>query len=393
MKIFRNLRSLLPIPGKWSDEGKSFALKVEDAYKWLQTQMANDREDTEASKAKKILLGDEDNSWEKIWDKISSIGIGEAAVVYIYSSAMSVLSGGLITLSSAGVIWRSAQDTFRFHIGNTSDNLVEATLSNASQTSAGTFSFKALSDKLDKSNVYNGLDKSAEGFALDARQGKSLNDKKVEKIVLGSNDDTWAKIWTKISALSSGDTAGFYAVGDAYSVLSGGARSSQCMGIIARYSSGAFQLFLRFSNVYGLYASITDASSSSRGTYAEGFLCTTYNALDRTSSGYALDARQGKILNDKIRDDTIVYQASATTHAFTVASNSRNFIIFGGDGLSYTYIGFVYGNSSGGVSHTDLYAGSRVSMIGTSTNKITFTFSQASSCYLRNVNLRGDPLE
>lgn len=31
--------------------------------------------------------------------------------------------------------------------------------------------------KLDKSKVYNGLDKSTSGFALDARQGKALNDK------------------------------------------------------------------------------------------------------------------------------------------------------------------------------------------------------------------------
>ena len=35
----------------------------------------------------------------------------------------------------------------------------------------------ALGNKFDKANVYNGLDKTADGFALDARQGKALNDK------------------------------------------------------------------------------------------------------------------------------------------------------------------------------------------------------------------------
>lgn len=35
------------------------------------------------------------------------------------------------------------------------------------------------SNKLDKSKVYNGLDKTASGFALDARQGKTLADRKL----------------------------------------------------------------------------------------------------------------------------------------------------------------------------------------------------------------------
>lgn len=36
-------------------------------------------------------------------------------------------------------------------------------------------------EKLDITNVYNGLDKTVEGFALDARQGKALDDKKIDK--------------------------------------------------------------------------------------------------------------------------------------------------------------------------------------------------------------------
>ena len=39
-----------------------------------------------------------------------------------------------------------------------------------------------LSSKLDTSKVYNGLDKTATGFALDASQGKALNDK-IAKII------------------------------------------------------------------------------------------------------------------------------------------------------------------------------------------------------------------
>ena len=39
----------------------------------------------------------------------------------------------------------------------------------------------AIDNKLDKANVYNGLDKTVEGYALDARQGKVLVDKLAAK--------------------------------------------------------------------------------------------------------------------------------------------------------------------------------------------------------------------
>lgn len=55
----------------------------------------------------------------------------------------------------------------------------------------------ALHDKLDAANVYNGLDKTAAGFALDARQGKVLND----KIVSYKNDtSTIAELKTGLLA-------------------------------------------------------------------------------------------------------------------------------------------------------------------------------------------------
>ena len=110
---------------------------------------------------------------------------------------------------------------------------------------------QALSTKLDKANVYNGLDKTVEGYALDARQGKALNDAKFDK-----------------------------------------------------------------ENVY--------------------------NNVDQTATGYALDARQGKTLNDKINatqsDIAIIIEGNQTAHTGGVAVGEyvtvRNSTIFGiTDGL------------------------------------------------------------
>lgn len=241
-------------------------------------------------------------------------------------------------------------------------------------------------------------------------------------IMLLSADNTWAKIWAKINQLGYGETATFFSNSTPYGILSGGVRSVNCSGTICRFSETTFHLFLKVTNAYGVFASLTSASSSG-ATYAETILNPTinnltttaggyaldarqgkalndnkldaanvYNGLDKTSAGFALDARQGKVLNDKIRNDTIVYKASALIHRYTVAANSRNLVIFGGDGLSYTWIGYVYGNSSAGVTTYQIYAGSRIALVGTDAGTLSIQFSQASSAYLRNINLRGSPL-
>lgn len=360
IKIFQNLRSLLPIPGRWSDEGKSFALKIEDAYKWLQTQMANDRENTEASKAKKILLGDEDNSWEKIWDKIDVLSVGEAADIFIYSTITSILTNGRFTTSEGGVIWRTGQGTFRFIMNNTENDTINYTISGASRESSGTFEFKI------KSNT----------------------------IRLTSSDNSWAKIWAKISVLNTGETATIFCNNTPYSIINGGTDDSgNPSGTICRTTSTTFNFLWKWTgnDIFG--ARIDNASSSSAGTYSATFYhqqIGTLSSLD-TSSKTSLVSAINEV-NGKILKDNIVYQSSATTHKFTVPTGSRNLVIFSGDGTTYAWIGYVYGSSNGSVTTATIYQGSRVTNITTATNEIKFTFSAASSCYLRSINLRNGTL-
>lgn len=57
---------------------------------------------------------------------------------------------------------------------------------------------QAIANKLDTANVYNGLDKSASGYALDARQGKALNGKMAPTVLLdnvymtGNSANEWS---------------------------------------------------------------------------------------------------------------------------------------------------------------------------------------------------------
>ena len=62
-------------------------------------------------------------------------------------------------------------------ITNTGTNVLDGTEKNPSVSGSLAAQIKAITDDyLKSSNIYNGLDKTAAGFALDARQGKSLND-------------------------------------------------------------------------------------------------------------------------------------------------------------------------------------------------------------------------
>lgn len=113
----------------------------------------------------------------------------------------------------------------------------------------------AVSDALPKANVYNGLDKTASGFALDARQGKVLNE----------------AIQGKQSTLTFDSTP---TANSTNPVTSGGVKTA-------------------------LNAKLDSAN--------------VYNALDKTASGFALDARQGKALNDSLaatQDSLAVTQSS-----------------------------------------------------------------------------------
>ena len=62
-------------------------------------------------------------------------------------------------------------------ITNTGTKVLDGTEKNPSVSGSLAEQIKAITDDyLKSSNIYNGLDKTAAGFALDARQGKSLND-------------------------------------------------------------------------------------------------------------------------------------------------------------------------------------------------------------------------
>ena len=147
-------------------------------------------------------------------------------------------------------------------------------------------------------------------------------------------------------------------------------------------------------------ASVGYASATSGGKYSAGRM--RFYQVSPKSDGSDLtdcyeryqlpqvDKDMTSIVNYTVltsKQEQCLYQSSATAHSFTLASGYRGFLIHNGDGVTRTWIGFVYVSSTGVVTVAEIYKGSSVTESHT-TNTITFTMSSASSCYLRCVDCR-----
>lgn len=146
------------------------------------------------------------------------------------------------------------------------------------------------------SDIYNALDKTAAGFALDARQGKALSDRLTyfEGVAIPANAD-----------MNTYKTPGsYYSTGQSISSTLSNIPTSAAdqMFILQVFSDGNnyFQtLTYQTSYVSNIYIRRTGNS----GTTWQAWQNSTpviMNNLTTTTAGYVLDATQGKALNDKL---------------------------------------------------------------------------------------------
>lgn len=227
--------------------------------------------------------------WATIWNGISSLNVGETATIYLKRAALQMMSCNTRepgSLSYGGTVTRRSQTGFDFILA--SECIIWAiefvtTTGDYPTDRNSAYNEKiidsaVITEKLDKANVYNNLDKTDSGFALDARQGKALNDAKLNKTSvyngLDKTDTGYALDATQGKALNDGKL-------DKTSVYNG--LDKTATGFALDASQGK-----------SLNDNKLDKTS-------------VYNGLDKTASGFALDARQGKTLNDNKLDKTSVY--------------------------------------------------------------------------------------
>lgn len=104
----------------------------------------------------------------------------------------------------------------------------------------------------------------------------------------------------------------------------------------------------------------------------------------KTSAVAAINEVYGRTNND-----VLMYKSSAATHTFNLPNNSRNLVIFTGDGISRYWFGFIYCGSAGAVSLSEIAKGSNASVSSSANNKVTFNAGETSVCYARSISIRG----
>ena len=122
-----------------------------------------------------------------------------------------------------------------------------------------------------------------------------------------------------------------------------------------------------------------------------------YNGLDKTAAGSALDARQGKTLNDTLSNNlqasiVKISKNASTEHTYTVPSSSRHFVIFACAYNTSYWIGYVHCASAGAVNAYEIAKGAQIANVDTSTNTLKFTTSANTSGVLIDIVCYGSAM-
>jgi len=300
-----------------------------------------------------IYLTSTDNTWAKIWEKISVLANGDSATIYIQKNAMNVVSGGSRNdYSQIGVIGRSGTGYFEFILKpySSENYALSCQISGCTSSSAGTYTeqvfdnstlvhttgnetisgekrfegavriannstipFITFTGKNNTTRIagiqvegagssasgyypastmeffnyspnsdYSGLTSYYEMFKLPqvavnldgSKSYKIITEKNLSdipgypsQIYITSSDNTWEKVWAKISALSTGDSATIYIYGP--SIITNGAITTLVhIGVISRTAASAFQYILKNSSNNIVVFNMTGVTSSTAGTYA-----------------------------------------------------------------------------------------------------------------------------
>lgn len=101
-----------------------------------------------SERARKIYLTDSDNTWEKIWAKLNTVGVGETATFRANATPMMVLSGNVRNFALNGTVTRTSSANFGFIGRIAGNNVLLCEIANTSSSSRGTYSESDLSNIL-----------------------------------------------------------------------------------------------------------------------------------------------------------------------------------------------------------------------------------------------------
>lgn len=295
----------------------------------LQAQITALGTDTSA-KAKTIYLSSSEDTWPKVWAKISALANGETAGIYFNDAAISAFSNGARTTGSpCGTISRAGTGKFLCDLCTSDAQTIAATVESASSSDPGTYKerlssgYKNLGSLATVSAIESALNtelatiqnwtneqirftytgtRAASFIASAVYSGVLLRKNSVNNatvllynaggvhapvfgystssgwlwgfigshITLNADDTTWAAVWGKLNILANGECATIYINSSAMGLISSNARSGEILyGTVMRSSGDTFHFGLATVSGKNVNAKITGASASTAGTYSE----------------------------------------------------------------------------------------------------------------------------
>lgn len=127
-----------------------------------------------------------------------------------------------------------------------------------------------LMDTVHTGMIYNGLDQTASGYALDARQGKALDDRldALESVTgMYLTGTTWETLYAELTAMTVNKTTTYKCDAPVTNLLTGGKVSSITFGIVARLTNTIYEFFAGPGNSGTYYKwRITFASGGTSAT-------------------------------------------------------------------------------------------------------------------------------
>ena len=170
-----------------------------------------------------------------------------------------------------------------------------------------------------------------------------------KRIYLSSSDNTWSKIWAKISVLSSGEAATLYCHADAFTALSGETKASSMSGTITRASSTTFEIMCKYGASTMLGIRMSNVTSTDRGTYSE------YDYYE------------------SIKSKSFADSASATVRTLSIPNGFRGIITGIGAAHARSFTINVLATGAGAINIQEVVKGSGVSFDTSAANRLKIT--------------------
>lgn len=305
----------------------------QNLVEYLEHDIPNRFEEFDDQKADALIFNSTDPT--NIKTKLFSLPLNKGAIAYFASDVMGVISGGERPYVIRGVVTRTGAADFSIW---------------------GRFATDKNTISVQIAGVSTVLTDNNFGTYAESLSAKFIH--------LDTEDNTWGKVYAKLSTIAVGETATITAEAEPCSAMTGGVKSNKLYGFIGKRSTTEYHMIFTLNSNSLVVGSIVGCSSSSAGTYSEYAMSTKINDLQTAVNARVIGTRFSKT----------VPAGTNKTVKLSCPNGCCCFLIISLPGQSRLWFGCCYTNSAGSVSVWQINNTTGFTLT-TSTNLITVKYS------------------